>query len=175
MENLERETVEQAPDGSKLRAMMFMLFYGVIFGVVLGVAIGVHYGRKVDARIISNYQVAIERWKETQGMSNEVLGGTIAAANVFKARLDACEAQFSEATILYEQGVLDPRPVVIAGLAISPMTPSNMTPRWFVPARVKPLAIGDVQAMRYEYVDGHGKREGPFVPETPNQVAARNK
>lgn len=99
-------------------------------------------------------------------------------SNKWRAAYESCDAQRSEltsaATVLYEfeaaKGIellggavtLQPGPA-LGGPAL---LGGKQEPRWFLPARVKPVVYGDGTGRAYAWVNTQTRTvEGPFAPE----------
>lgn len=98
--------------------------------------------------------------------------------STLRAAVTACHEFLSTGTVLYET---TPRlDLAITGLRGLPVIPiggsAQAIPRWYIPAKIKPLSYSDgPRAGVYYYVkpdpafeDGRLSTEGPFVPEQVN-------
>lgn len=95
---------------------------------------------------------------------NRVAGDVLIQQN--KTLKEQANEHFSEATVLYEP--LPAKSDMISSVAMLLGHPvpvvQGMAPRWFIPAKVKPIVYGDPRGMQLVYVDAQGRKEGPFAP-----------
>lgn len=101
-----------------------------------------------------------------RGESNQIV---IAAQAIAKQNAELRQRNteaFSEATVLYEPVPQNGAITILSSLMGHPLpVVAGMQPRWFIPAKVKPIVYGDPHGMQLIYIDGDGRKEGPFAPE----------
>lgn len=142
----------------------WILIVGVL-DLALGFAGGAEYVmRKVDA--MDADRAAAQEKSETQRNNQE--RGIEQAAMELTQELTSCQANFQESTVIYER----PPQLTLgfSGMRGLPVIPiggqGDEAPHWLIPAKVKPLVLGDSRGAVYYYMNSENRMDGPYLPET---------
>lgn len=148
---------------TKKSAITWMLLIGVI-AMVLGFAGGAEYVmRRVDAldaaRESEQAQINAQREERSKQYADAAVGLT--------AQLAACQTQFEESTVIYER---PPQLTIgfsgIRGLPVIPVGgQGDEAPHWLIPAKIKPIVLGDSRGAVYYYMNRENRMDGPYLPE----------
>lgn len=83
--------------------------------------------------------------------------------------VDACQSAYLQGTVLYDtNGSAIVRVPLFRGMFDLSVAPSSPTakPRWIIPAKIKPMVIGNARGVSYSYLDPKtGSVSGPFTPD----------
>jgi hypothetical protein len=82
-------------------------------------------------------------------------------------QLYACQVNFQASTVLYEAAPGLQLSLGIRGVGLTPS--ANQTPRWVIPARVKPLVLAGTQGAEYYYMTPDNRLDGPYIPQAAAQ------
>ncbi len=138
------------------------------FGIGIGMMLATRILASVPPATAANCAAIESSWEQTNAEAMK----TVLA---WKAADEKCEAQFGEATVLYDTSAA-PNPFAIPllhgtvnlSLAGTGPTPG---PRWIIPAKIVPAILGSSTSAAYGYVDVRaGRIEGPFQPLPPGAI-----
>jgi hypothetical protein len=133
-------------------------------GGIAGATIVLHEWDVMAMKDTAERQANITEWQKING---DVIG----AAQQFQNQLAACEAKFNTGTVLYGEKI---GPPLLVGLPFLRIPTGELGPQWIIPAKIKPIFLGDPRAIRYYYFDPKTKRlDGPFLPEIPSSPDAQ--
>lgn len=130
----------------------------VIFGL-LGAAGGAEYVmHQMDA--IDAQRIARETQAEKQRAS--VIAQRDVTDQSLLNQLFECRGQFLASTVLYEPAPGLQLSLGLRGLGVAPS--ANETPRWVIPAKIKPLVLAGTQGAEYYYLTSDNRMDGPYIP-----------
>jgi hypothetical protein len=80
-------------------------------------------------------------------------------------QLFECRGQFLASTVLYEPapGLSLNLSLGMRGLGVAPS--ASETPRWVIPAKIKPLVMAGTQGAVYYYMTVDNRMDGPYIPQ----------
>lgn len=89
------------------------------------------------------------------------------AADVLGTGFTNCRAQFDQSTVIYERA---PQLTLgfsgIRGLPVIPIgAQGDEAPHWLIPAKIKPMVLGDSRGAVYYYMTRDNRMDGPYLPE----------
>jgi hypothetical protein len=154
-------------------AVILIVACSAIFGL-LGAAGGAESVNRrwdaVDAKRFARDAEIAGQANKVDGLRDQAIERLRSTAESFAAANAACQQQFAQGTLLYETPPASQISIGLRGVLGLPVniTPgSNVAPRWWVPARIKPQIYGAAQGAVYYYVSGDGKADGPYLPAAP--------
>lgn len=146
---------------SGAKALGFV-FCGVIFGVLLA--------GKMNQKISDEQRSSVAKQVDDEMQLQELRREKISwqsAMEGWQGRAQACEANYTTFTVLYEPGQPLSIPVLHglldlqAGPATGLQTPAH--PAWILPAKIEPRVIAAQPGLLYGYMDRETKQlDGPY-------------
>jgi predicted DNA repair protein MutK len=152
------------------KRQLLILGYGVMC-MVLGFAGGAEVVmRKVDALDAQRARATAADAKQAEEVHAQLVTTATQAqssAEIFAAANAACRQQFSQGTLLYEtpaaaQMATGLRSVL--GMPVNLAPGANVSPRWWIPAKIKPQVYGPAQGAVYYYIGQDNRVDGPYLP-----------
>ena len=140
-------------------AIAYAIAIAVIFGVV-GVAAGGEY--VMSQADVLDAQRAVQQRKVNEDRV-DTMNRYEQTAVELNRQLYACQVQFQASTVLYEPAPGLQLSLGLRGVGIAPS--ANQTPRWVIPARVKPQVLSGSPGGLYYYLTSDNRMDGPYVPQ----------
>ncbi len=148
---------------SKRSVITWFLLLGAV-ELALGFAGGAEYVmRQWDAM---DSVRSVERVKDEK-LRNETTERLNQTAVSLSQQLFACQENFEESTVIYER----PPQLTLGfsgfrGLPVIPIGgQGDEAPHWMIPAKVKPIVLGDSRGAVYYYMSRENRMDGPYLPD----------
>lgn len=126
----------------------------------LGAAGGAEYTMRqwdaADARRIA-------KQAEIDGMRRKMDETRESTDQSLLSQIYQCQASFMTSTVLYEPSPGVQLSISLRGVGVAPS--ANQTPRWVIPARIKPQVVSGTPGGSYYYLTQDNRLDGPYVPE----------
>ncbi|MBZ5662724.1 MAG: hypothetical protein LAO08_20170 [Acidobacteriia bacterium] len=148
---------------TKKTAITWFLILGAI-ELALGFAGGAEYiMRKVDA-LDADRAAAQDK---VDAAKDAIAKQYISTDVELNRELYLCQANFLESTVIYER---PPQLTLgfsgIRGLPVIPIGgQGDEAPHWLIPAKIKPMVLGDSRGAVYYYMSRDNRMDGPYLPE----------
>lgn len=130
---------------------------------LLGAAGGAEY---VMRRVDEMDAVAQVQREDAQKKSAESIRLAEQSAQIFAQANAACRQQFTESTVIYERAPQLTLSLGFRGLPVIPIGgQGDEAPHWVIPAKIKPVVLGDARGAVYYYMSAENRMDGPYLPE----------